>query len=140
MYQFSRSIYRELAGDVTGHDPGGQHASRARFLRACEGAFERLATDRHYFAHPVRSLFRDVRVFFPITKQAHVLAVIERHVALAAQFVDRHAEAGMTVDGRPLCCRATTRRGTACERTPLAGSQYCPSHRHLEEPFEVSAA
>ena len=139
MYQFSRSIYRELAGDLLQRQ-GWTSGNRIAFLRACEDAVDRLAADRRYFARPGRTLFRDVRVFFPMSKQAHVLEVIERHMALAAEFVDRQAEAGMTVDGRPLCCRATTRRGTACQRIPLPGSQYCPSHRHLEETLEAATA
>jgi hypothetical protein len=30
-------------------------------------------------------------------------------------------------------CRATTRRGTPCQRTPLPHNGYCPSHQHLAE-------
>jgi hypothetical protein len=30
-------------------------------------------------------------------------------------------------------CRATTRKGKPCQRTPLPGREYCPSHSHLEE-------
>ena len=140
MYQFSRSIYRELAGEVIEDREGGACANRARLLRACEEAIERLARDRHYFAHPTRTLFREVRILFPMTRQAHVLEVVERHMSLAAEFVDRHAEAGVTLDGSPLCCRATTRKGTECRRVPLSGSQYCASHRHLEEVFQATAA
>jgi hypothetical protein len=29
-------------------------------------------------------------------------------------------------------CRAATRRGKACQRVPLPGSRYCPSHKHLD--------
>ena len=28
---------------------------------------------------------------------------------------------------------ATTRKGKPCQRTPLPGREYCPSHSHLEE-------
>ena len=101
---------------------------------------ERLASDRHYFARPARTLFNDVRVYFPMTSQLRAYRVIERHMSLAGQYVDRAAQAGITLDGVPLCCHATTRRGTACQRIPLPGSQYCPSHKHLEESFEVIAA
>jgi hypothetical protein len=101
---------------------------------------ERLATDRHYFARPVRTLFNDVRDLFPISKQLRVYREIERHVTLATGYVDSQARAGVTFDGSPLCCHATTRRGTSCQRVPLPGSKYCPSHKHLEEEFEVSAA
>ena len=140
MYQFSRSIYRELAHEVREERPCTGGGNRARFLAACEAAMERLATDRHYFARPARTLFNDVRVYFPMTSQLHAYRVIERHMSLAGQYVDRAAQAGITLDGAPLCCHATTRRGTACQRIPLPGSQYCPSHKHLEEGFEVVAA
>ena len=131
MYQFSRSMYRELAVEAT---------DRPRFLRSCESAMERLATDRHYFAKPTRTLFHDVRDLFPISQQLRVYRVIERHVTLATEYVDSQARAGVTFDGSPLCCHATTRKGTSCQRVPLPGSKYCPSHKHLEEEFEVSAA
>jgi hypothetical protein len=138
MYQFSRSIYRELCSEVLEERNGWSSHNRERFLRACEAAFERLATDRHYFARPARSLFNEVRVFFPMSSQARVRAVIDRHMALATDYVDMHARAGVTFDGSPLCCHATTRKGTACQRVPLPGSQYCPSHKHLEEDFAAA--
>ena len=31
---------------------------------------ERLATDRHYFARPVRTLFNDIRCLFPMDAAA----------------------------------------------------------------------
>ena len=140
MYQFSRSMYRELAADVSRDRLVRAAADRARLLQACEGAVERLATDRHYFARPARTLFRDVRCLFPMSSQLRVYEVIERHMALACEYVDRAAQAGVRLDGAPLSCHATTRRGTACQRVPLPGSQYCPSHKHLDEHFEVAAA
>jgi len=30
-------------------------------------------------------------------------------------------------------CKATTRKGKPCQRTPLPDREYCPSHQHLEE-------
>lgn len=136
MYQFSRSIYRELAGEVSGHDHVELHENRHHVLRYCEAAMERLATDRYYFARPARSLFNDIRVYFPIRSQLRVLTVVERHVKLAVEYVDEHARAGVTFDGSPLCCHATTRKGTACQRVPLPASKYCPSHQHLEDDFD----
>jgi hypothetical protein len=140
MYQFSRSLYRELGPDVrpcTGEDIC---ISRQRFLRACEASMERLALDRHYFARPVKTLFNDVRDLFPISQQMRVYRVIERHVLLATEYVDSQARAGVTFDGSPLCCHASTRKGTACQRVPLPGSKYCPSHKHLEEEFGIAVA
>jgi hypothetical protein len=138
MYQFSRSIYRELAPEVI-EDKGGC-ANRLAFLKACEATFERLATDRHYFARPARTLFRDVRMYFPITSQMRVYGVVQRHVQLAIDYVDRAMAEGRSLDGSPLSCHASTRKGTPCQRDPLPGSKYCPSHKHLEEEFVISAA
>jgi hypothetical protein len=140
MYQFSRSIYRELSPEVLPSRGQDVCLSRMRFLRSCESAMERLANDRHYFARPARSLFNDVRSLFPIGQQMRVYRVIQRHMALASEYVDSQARAGVSFDGSPLCCHATTRKGTSCQRVPLPGSKYCPSHKHLEEDFEVTAA
>jgi hypothetical protein len=140
MYQFSRSIYRELAKEVQAGKFGDARTSQLRFLRECESTMERLATDRHYFAKPVRTLFNDVRAFFPMSSQHRVYTVIRKHLELASEYVETQARAGVTFDGSPLCCHATTRKGTSCQRVPLPGSKYCPSHKHLEEEFEVSAA
>lgn len=140
MYQFSRSIYRELAADVIADPRNGASRNRERLLRSCEAAMERLATDRHYFARPARSLFNDVRIHFAMGDQLRVYRVIERHMSLATEYVDRYAQAGVTWDGSPLCCHATTRKGTACQRVPLPGSKYCPSHKHLEEEREATTA
>src|ERR1700732_4131877 len=58
MYQFSRAIYRALAPDLPPPPPGaGVNSTHARVLGACEAVVERLATDRHYFARPARTLF-----------------------------------------------------------------------------------
>ena len=140
MYQFSRSMYRELAPAVRREVGEDVCVTRQRFLRACEASMERLAADRHYFAKPVRTLFRDVRNYFPIGHQMRVYRVVEKHVRLATEYVDSQARAGVTFDGSPLCCHASTRRGTPCQRVPLPGSKYCPSHKHLEEDFAVVAA
>lgn len=140
MYQFSRSIYRELGRELSRDRLANVEAKRSELLRACEAAVERLAHDRHYFAKPARSLYRDVRCLFPISSQMRVFEVIERHMALACEYVDRAAQAGVRLDGEPLSCHATTRRGTPCQRVPLPGSQYCPSHKHLDEDFTVVAA
>ena len=67
MYRFSRAIYRELADEII-EDPRtpAPYANHERVLRACEAAVERLATDRHYFARPARTLFCDIRAYFPM--------------------------------------------------------------------------
>ncbi len=141
MYRFSRAIYRELSSEIVSSDVRlGDPSNHERVLRACEAAVERLATDRHYFARPSRTLFNDIRIYFPMTEQMRVYRVIDRYMRVAAQFVDDREREGISLDGSPLCCHASTRKGTACQRVPLPGSKYCPSHKHLEEEFDAAAA
>ena len=62
----------------------------------------------------------------------------------AQDWIAKQPQHGYDVNGNPLECRATTRRGTPCQRMPLAHNGYCPSHQHLAEtedmPAEVLAA
>jgi hypothetical protein len=139
MYQFSRAIYRELAHDIL-LDPRsavGLDRNHARVLRACEAAVERLVSDRHYFARPTRSLFNEIRPFFPMNAQLKVLRTVDRYLSCAAEWLDRQPQPGCDLHGNPLRCRATTRRGTACQRSPLPRLGYCPSHQHLAETESV---
>jgi hypothetical protein len=136
MYQFSRSLYRELAPLVV-DDRYGAVTRRRQVLKSCETAFERLGSDRHYFARPTKTLFNDVRVHFPMKCQRHVHDLVERYVSIATMYVDLREREGVSTDGAPLCCHASTRKGTPCQRVPLPGSKYCPSHKHLEEDFDV---
>jgi hypothetical protein len=144
MYQFSRAIYRELAPQIIAPAPGTPAASNHEaVLRACEAVVTRLATDRHYFARPARTLFWDIRGYFPMTAQSHVHQVVNRYVDYAQQYVTEHPLEGYAaVSGAPPQCRATTRKGSACQRVPLAHNGYCPSHQHLAdtEDRELAAA
>ncbi len=141
MYGFSRAIYRELADEII-QDTGriGQHSNHERVLRACEAAVDRLATDRHYFARPARTLFRDIRVYFPMSAQLRVLRVVEHYVGLADEYLSRLPKNGFDVNGNPLQCRASTRKGTPCQRMPLPHNGYCPSHQHLADTEQLPAA
>ncbi len=132
MYQFSRAIYRELARDITDASPAGRSGHQA-VLQACEATMERLSADRHYFAKPARTLFSDIRPFFPMSAQARVWLVVQRYVSCAEEWLERQPRHGFDANGNPLECRATTRRGTACQREPLPRNGYCPSHQHLAE-------
>jgi hypothetical protein len=96
--------------------------------------------DRHYFARPARTLFIDVRPYFPMTSQVKVWQVVRAYIAAAEQWVDSQPRNGIDADGNPLQCRATTRRGTACQRMPLPHNGYCPSHQHLAETEEQEVA
>jgi hypothetical protein len=137
MYGFSRAIYRELALDVLEEplSPAGR-SNHELVLRACEAAVFRLATDRHYFAHPARTLFKEIRVFFPMTAQYKVLRTVETYLGLCRDWLDHQPATGFDVLGNKLECRATTRRGTPCQRPPLPANGYCPSHQHLAEQEE----
>src|ERR1700759_2537910 len=139
MYRFSRAIYRELADEVIEDPYGGLHVNHERVLKAREAAIERLATDRHYFAHPSRTLFNDIRVYFPMTSQLRVLRVIQRYLTLADEFLRRLPQNGFDAYGNPLQCRASTRKGTPCQRMPLPHNGYRPSHQHLAETEELPA-
>ena len=138
MYRFSRSIYRELAPRVIEdeQDPTGCR-NRQAVLEACENAVRRLSTDRRYFARPARSLFNEVRVHFAIGDQLRVWNVIESNIGLALDLMENAPEL-LELDGVPRECRAHTRKGTPCQREPLPGRDYCPSHKHLEETFEAA--
>lgn len=138
MYRFSRAIYRELADDVGEIDVKlGDAGNHELVLRACEAAVERLATDRHYFARPARTLFSDIRIYFPVCAQQRVWTVVRRYMALADEYFQRQPLHGYDINGNPLECRATTRKGTPCQRMPLPHNGYCPSHQHLVETEQV---
>ncbi len=140
MYRFSRAIYRELASEII-EDPCSEtpYANHERVLHACEAAVERLATDRHYFAHPARSLFCDIRVYFPMCCQRRVLNVVRQYMGFADEYLRNLPHNGFDAYGNPLQCRASTRKGTPCQRMPLPHNGYCPSHQHLAETEEVPA-
>jgi hypothetical protein len=137
MYQFSRSIYRELAPRIAEDpaDPTGC-AKRQRLLDACEAAMRRLADDREHFARPTRTLFGEVRTLFSLNDQLVVYRVIERHVEVALDCIER-IPAALGLDEAPAHCLAYTRKGDPCQRTPAPNSEYCPSHRHLEDVLPV---
>jgi hypothetical protein len=137
MYQFSRAIYRELQGDLL---EGPRSDDARELLAACEATFTRLARDRHCFARPARSLFRDVRMYFPMDRQLRVYTVIAWHVDVATEYLDRMLAQGIVPEGAVLHCNALTRSGRACQRDPLPGQGYCPSHQHLEEDRSLTAA
>jgi hypothetical protein len=140
MYQLSRAIYRELARDIDGTDCGGCRQAHEHVLHACEATITRLATDRHYFARPARTLFADIRPYFPISTQTRVWLVVQAYIAASEEFLASQPRHGYDADGNPLQCRATTRRGTPCQRDPLPHNGYCPSHQHLAETEEREAA
>ena len=132
MYQYSRAIYRSIKDLVDPYtDPPSQMEHRREVLNACEHTMERLANDPLYFSKPHRALFQDIRRYFPITAQAQVAWAVEEGVCAAVAFIEEQIEAG-ALDGGIARCRATTRKGKPCQRTPLPERDYCPSHQHLD--------
>ncbi|MBV8478997.1 MAG: hypothetical protein JOY72_01715 [Actinobacteria bacterium] len=132
MYQYSRAIYRSIKDLIDPYADGqSQLESRRAVLEACETTMERLAKDPLYFAKPDRALFQDIRRYFPITAQAEVAWAVQAGVTAASAFIQEQIESG-ALDGGVARCRATTRKGKPCQRTPLPDRDYCPSHQHLE--------
>ncbi len=139
MYQYSRAIYRSIKDLIDPYaDTGTKLEYRRAVLEQCEDTMERLAADPHYFARPDRTLFADIRRYFPITAQARVAWSVREGVSAATCFIEQQVEAGL-LDGGVARCHATTRKGKACQRTPLPGRDYCPSHQHLEQTVTVAA-
>ena len=137
MYQFSRAIYRELAPDIDRRSSTPRAASsHAAVLRACEATMERLATDRHYFARPARTLFNDIRIYFPMCAQAHVCSVVTRYIAARRGVLDASRTTATT--SAATRCSAARRRARArrASAMPLPHNGYCPSHQHLAETEE----
>ena len=141
MYRFSRTIYRELAPQILDQRvcPSGP-GNHERVLQSCEEAVRRLATDRHYFARPSRTLFNDIRIFFPMSAQHRVYTVVDRYMTFAREYLATQPQGGYDLAGNRLECRATTRRGSPCRRIPLPRNGYCPSHQHLAETEELATA
>ena len=142
MYRFSRAIFVEIKDLVDPHpDTISVPEAKRHAPTSCEATIERLARDPHYFARPSQSLFQEVRHLFSISSQARVYGSIDRHINNAVTYIleeiERSGE-GVAV------CKATTRKGKPCQRTPLPGRDYCPSHQHLEErpavPSSAAAA
>jgi len=140
MYRFSRTIYRELAPEIIEYRGAGSSVNHERVLHACEAAILRLATDRHYFARPSRTLFNDIRAFFPMSAQCRVYQVVDLYMTLAKRWFEEQSVQGYDLAGNRLECRATTRKGTPCQRMPLPANGYCPSHQHLSDNEEVVLA
>ena len=97
------------------------------------------AVDGIDLVKPDRALFQDIRRYFPITCQAEVAWAVTEGISAATQFIEDQIEAG-ALDGGVARCRATTRKGKPCQRTPLPERDYCPSHQHLEAKIAAKAA
>lgn len=132
MYQYSRAIYRSIKDLIDPYVASETQVEyRRAVLEACEETVARLAKDPRYFARPERTLFQDIRRYFPITHQAQVAWAVSQGIGAAVDFIEEQIESG-AFDGGVSRCRATTRKGKPCQRAPLPEREYCPSHQHLE--------
>jgi hypothetical protein len=130
VYQVSRSLFRRLGSHVpVGLDPNAEERIRVQLLDACEMTMQRVEREPD-FAKPGRFLFEEVRNCFRLADQPTVRRLIDIHISVALQLREQlppeHRE-----------CAAFTRQGVPCRREPVPGSEYCPSHRHLELPMEA---
>lgn len=130
MYRYSRAMYRDLAGMLPRTGAVRPELAERLLLTACERTIERLARDHRRFARPEARLFREVRALFGVHQQLPVYDCIERHLADALEYLDQEIAERGSAD--LLRCQASNRKGKACQRVPVTGSKYCPSHRHLE--------
>jgi len=126
LFALSRALYRRLAPYISTE---ADVRVRQRVLDACEMTTVRLANEPD-FADPERFLFDAIRADFPLAEQLCVRRTVEVHIAFARQVIERMPSAE-----RP--CPAFTRSGTPCQRPPAPGSDYCPSHRHLDKLDDV---
>src|ERR671932_1081767 len=132
MYQYSRAIYRSIKDLIDPYVDRQTHLEyRRAVLEACEQTMERLAKDPLSFAQPDRALFQDIRRYFPLPAQAQVAWAVTEGVNAACAFIEEQVESG-ALDGGGARCRATTRQGKPCPRTPPPDREYCPSHQHLD--------
>ena len=100
MYQFSRSIYRDLVPRID--SSGGAErtfAARQTVLESCEATIQRLVCDRRYFARPAKTLFSEVREHFALAEQVRVYMIIERYIGLVEEHLDS-LPADVTLDGQ----------------------------------------
>ena len=130
MYRFSRMLYRDLHPHLLESQIRPELGQRL-LLSACERTVERMARDHRRFARPAASLFTDVRALFPVSRQLLVYDIIEARIDTALEYLDVEIAERGSAD--LLRCRASNRKGKACQRVPVTGSDYCPSHRYLEK-------
>jgi|GEM_PF-149859 len=144
MFQVSRAIFRELSPYLSLPEHGSQReraealsARKRELLRCCEQVVSQLAADPYCSADPARTLFNEIRGYFPLTAQRRVWRVVSAYMGMAERYIAEHPLDGYAqLTGEPPRCRATTRKGEPCRRLPLPHNGYCPSHQHLAESEE----
>lgn len=144
VYRFSRALYRELAPRIDAlPSVEERRVAAVEVLRSCERAVERIPEQGDH--RPLaRGLFREIRGFFPLDAQERVWRAVSGNLAAANASLEGRARFYDPPTWGPRQCRATTRQGSPCQRTPVFVNGYCPSHQHLTDtehsPFERALA
>src|SRR4051812_26127695 len=106
MYQYSRAIFLAVKDLVDPYpDTVSPQEARRHVLALCEDTIDRLSTDPRYFARPTKTLFEQVRRYFPITQQRRVFYAIDRGITLALEAIELELQRQSEGVNR---CRATT--------------------------------
>ena len=134
-WNLSRSLYRQLVERST-HSSLSDH-DRVRVLNACEYVVARLTENPSSSAVLSRWLCREIRWSYSREDLPVMSSAIRQMLAIIAALLTKaRREAGRS-------CAAQTRKGTPCQREARPGSEYCPSHGHLDDAgqeLEVPAA
>ena len=139
MYQYSRAIYRSIKDLIDPYvDEDTQLEFRREVLDACEQTMERLAADPLYFAKPGARALPGHPPLLPDHRAGagRLGGAGRRRRGLSRSSRSRSRQGAL--DGGVARCRATTRKGKPCQRTPLPERDYCPSHQHLERARSVA--
>ena len=132
MYQYSRAIYRSIKDLIDPYvDRARSSSTGARCWPPARGRWTGSLPIRTTSRSPDKTLFQDIRRYFPITVQAQVAWTVNHGVGAAVEFIEEQIESG-AFEGGVARCHATTRKGKPCQRTPLPERDYCPSHQHLD--------
>ena len=133
MYQYSRAIYRSIK-DLIDPYADRRDAARvpppgARRVRADDGAPRRRIPTTSRSPTGCSSRTSGATSRSPPRRRSP--GRCSRASPRPCDFIEEQIEAG-AFDGGVARCRATTRKGKPCQRTPLPDREYCPSHQHLE--------
>jgi hypothetical protein len=123
-YGLSRSLYRAAAACATCAPLSG--AERLRLLGACEYAIQRLVDTPESGRCVRRWLYREVQEAYALEDRPTLWATLRGMIDRAAELIEE------TQLEQVQLCSALTRSGTPCQREARSGSEFCPSHRHLE--------
>jgi hypothetical protein len=127
-YGLSRLLYRTLAAQAT-RSPLSD-LDRQRLVEACEYVVHRLADEPSKNPRSgrlaARWLYREVEDVFALADRPTLFTSIRGTIAFAVELIET------TRRDHVQRCLAQNRFGAPCQREARPGSEFCPSHRHLE--------